>query len=159
MLAANPAVNVKLPPQSSRRNVYLSAEQLQRLALESGENYSLVLLLGMVGVLRWGEATALRVCDVDFLRRRVELTRNAVHVRGKMIVGTLKSGKSRTVALPVEVVDAIAETAEGKGRDDLLWPAPLATAYNGGYRRSPMKGEWLDRAVKSCRPPTRLFHE
>lgn len=151
MLAANPAANVKLPRQSSRRNIYLTANQLQRLALESGENYSLVLLLGMVG-LRWGEATALRVHDVNFLRRRIELTRNAVHVRGEMIVGTLKSGKSRTVALPTEVVDAIATTAKGKGRDDLLWPAP-----KGGYRRSPLRGEWLDRAVRRCQAADSTF--
>ncbi len=71
MLAANPARGVKLPKRPPRRNVYLSVEQLNRLADESGRYRSLVLLLG-VGGLRWGEAAALRVCDVDFLRRRVD---------------------------------------------------------------------------------------
>ena len=77
MLAANPARGVKLPKQAPPRNVYLSAAQLDMLASEAGPYRSLVLLLG-VGGLRWGEAIALRVCDIDFLRRRIELHRNVV---------------------------------------------------------------------------------
>jgi integrase len=80
---------------------------------------SLVLLLG-VGGLRWGEAAALRVADIDFLRRRIELHRNAVTVGRQTYVGTLKSGKSRTVVLPSFVIDTLAETAEAKGRNELL---------------------------------------
>ena len=53
MLAANPARGVKLPKPQPRRNVYLTADQLQRLADESGDYRSLVLLLG-VGGLRVG---------------------------------------------------------------------------------------------------------
>ena len=68
---------MKLPKPQPCGNVYLTADQLQRLADESGEYRSLVLLLG-VGGLRWGEAAALTVADVDFLRRRIELHRNAV---------------------------------------------------------------------------------
>ena len=60
MLASNPARGVKLPQRPPRRNVYLSATQLQLLADEAGRYHSLVLLLG-VGGLRWGEAAALRV--------------------------------------------------------------------------------------------------
>ena len=81
-----------------------------------------MLLLG-VGGLRWGEAAALRVCDIDFLRRRIELHRNAVTVGRQTFVGTLKSDKNRTVVLPAFVIDALAQTAEGKGRDELLWPS------------------------------------
>ena len=94
MLAANPARGVKLPRRSRRQNVYLTAEQLRRLAVESGRYRSLVLLLGVAG-LRWGEAAALRVSDVDFLRRRVVLHENAVAVGGRTHVGTLKSGHHR----------------------------------------------------------------
>ena len=67
LLASNPARKVKLPKRPPRRNVYLTANQLDKLADESGRYRSLVLLLG-VGGLRWGEAAALRVGDVDFLR-------------------------------------------------------------------------------------------
>jgi integrase len=72
-----------------------------------------VLLLG-VGGLRWGEAAALRSSDIDFLRRRVRLHRNAVQVGREVAVGTLKSNKNRAVALPAFVLDALADTCKGK---------------------------------------------
>lgn len=74
-LAANPARGVKLPTRAKRRNIYLTADQLQALAVEAGRYRSLVLLLGTAG-LRWGEAAALRVGDVDFLKRKVVLHQN-----------------------------------------------------------------------------------
>jgi hypothetical protein len=36
-------------------------------------------------------------------------------------VGTLKSNRNRSVVLPAFVIDAMAETSKGKGREDLLW--------------------------------------
>jgi integrase len=70
------------------------------LASEGGAVHSLVLLLLGVGGLRWGGAIALRVCDVDFLRRRVEVHRNEARVRGKFIVGSLKSNETAPWLLP-----------------------------------------------------------
>ncbi len=94
LLASNPARDVKLPKRPPRRNVDLTASQLNRLADESGRYRSLVLILG-VGGLRWGEAAALRISDVDFLRRRIKLHRNALQVGTKVVVGTLKSNQNR----------------------------------------------------------------
>jgi integrase len=125
ILAANPARGVKLPKQTPPGNVYLTAVQLDMLADEAGPYRSLVVLLG-VGGLRWGEAIALRVCDVDFLRRRIELHRNVVRVRSQFVVGSLKSNKNRTVVVAAFVLDALAATAAGKGREDLLWPRHTA---------------------------------
>lgn len=85
LIGANQARGVKLPKRPPPHNVYLNAEQLQRLADESGRYKSLVLALG-VGGLRLGEAAALLVSDIDFLRRRVELRRNAVKVGGEFVV-------------------------------------------------------------------------
>jgi integrase len=151
MLATNPARGVKLPKRPPQRHVYLTADQLDRLANEAGRYRSLVLLLG-VGGLRWGEAAALRVSDVDFLRRRVDLTRNAVAVSGTTVVGTLKGGKDRTVALPAFVIDAIAESCQDKGRDELIW----STAA-GGYLAPPGSGSWLAGAVARCQASDPTF--
>jgi integrase len=152
LLVSNPARGVKLPARKPRRNVYLTAAQLNRLADESGRYRSLVLLLG-VGGLRWGEAAALRVSDVDFLRRRIELHRNAVYVGGEFVVGTLKSNKNRTVVLPSFVVDALAQTAKGKGRDELLWPSAM-----GGYLGTPSAHDsWLSGAVGRCQKLDKTF--
>lgn len=145
LLASNPARGVKLPRRKPRHNTYLSADQLAELAREAGRYESLVLTLG-VGGMRWGEAAALRVSDVDFLRRRVRLHRNAVKVGGEIVVGTLKSNKNRTVALPAFVTDALAVAAAGKNRDELLWPSA-----SGGHLGPPSSvGSWLSGAVKRC---------
>ena len=77
-LAVQPGAWCEAAQAPPRHNVYLTASQLDRLARRRPGRYrSLVLLLG-VGGLRWGEAAALRVSDVDFLRRRIGLHRNAV---------------------------------------------------------------------------------
>jgi integrase len=151
LIAANPARGVKLPPVVKRRNVYLTADQLHRLAVESGRYGSLVLLLGTAG-LRWGEAAALCVSDVDFLRRRINLHRNAVTLTGRVAVGTLKSGRSRTVPLAGFVVDELAATCEGKGRDELIW-----ASATGGYLKPPGAESWLDGAVTRCQKADKAF--
>jgi integrase len=152
MLASNPARGVKLPPRAPRKHVYLSAEQLDHLAGESGQYRSLVLLLG-IGGLRWGEAAALRPCDFDWLRRRVHLSRNAVMVGDRVIIGSLKTYKDRVVALPTFVIDALAETAEGTGREELLWSTGAGTPLGPPGATS----SWLAYAVKRCREADPTF--
>lgn len=145
LIPANHARGVKLPKRTKRKNVYLTGEQLDRLAEESGRYKSLVLLLGTVG-LRWGEAAALRVSDIDFLRRRIVLHENAVTVGSTTYVGSLKSGKSRSVKLPTFVSDALAKSCEGKKRTDLIWPSA-----SGEYLGPPSPNKsWLSGAVQRC---------
>ena len=151
-LASNPAKGVKLPPRTPRKHVYLTADQLNALADQSGRYHSLILLLGVGGV-RWGEAAALRVSDVDFLRRRITLHTNAVKVGGGFAVGSLKSNKSRTVVLPGFVIEALAQTAESRARDDLLWPSA-----SGGYLAPPSSHDsWLSGAVGRCQKKDKSF--
>jgi integrase len=56
-----------------------------------------------------------------------------------------KFGQCRTVALPAFVIDAIAESCQGKGRDDLIW----STAA-GGYLAPPGARSRLAAAVARC---------
>ena len=123
---------------SAAQRCILTADQLQRLADESGRYRSLVLLLG-VGGLRWGEAAALRPRDVDFLRRRVELHRNAVH-GGCRDRWSAHSSPTRTApwCCRAFVTDALAQTTEGKGRDELLWPSRI-----GGYLAPPSSAAFV----------------
>ena len=151
LLATNPARGVKLPPAVKKQNVYLTGKQLEALAREAGRYGSLVLLLGTAG-LRWSEAAALRVSDIDFLRRRIELHRNAVRLTGWTAVGTLKSGKARTVWLARFVVDELSATCVGKSRDELIWPSAT-----GGYLPPPGMESWLEGAVARCRQTDQTF--
>src|ERR1700730_6481060 len=95
-LAVNPAKWVgNLPRKQARRHVSLSVDDVHRLADESGDHRALVLLLAYTGI-RWGEAVALRVADVEFLRRRLSAAENAVQL-GVNAVGPTKGRKARSV--------------------------------------------------------------
>ena len=67
-----------LPRKTGKRRVYLTAEDVARMALES-KHQVLVLTLAYCG-LRWGEAVALRVRDIEFLRHRIMVRDNAVQI-------------------------------------------------------------------------------
>lgn len=68
-LAFNPARRFKRgekPKKAPKRHVYLTEDDVCRLAEESGRHADLVLVLAFTG-LRWGEAIALTLADVEFL--------------------------------------------------------------------------------------------
>ncbi len=74
-LATNPATELELPTIDETEKRYLGAQQLQRLADAAGEDGALVLLLGFTG-LRFGEAAALTVRDIDLEHGRVRVHRS-----------------------------------------------------------------------------------
>ena len=69
-IPANPAREVQLPRKTSKARAYLTHSQVEELAQASGENALIVHLLAYTGI-RWGEATALRVKDLDLLKLRL----------------------------------------------------------------------------------------
>jgi integrase len=105
-----------------------------------------VLLLAYTG-LRWGEVIALRVRDVDFSRRRLSISENAVEVGPETIVGTPKSHKRRSVPFPLFLREALAQAAAGKQPNDLLFSGRFGEHVNRATRgqRSWFKTA-LDRA-------------
>jgi len=86
---------------------------------------TLVLLLCYTG-LRWGEATALRVCDIDPSRRWIDVRRTFSDVGGRIVLGTPKSHQSRTVPLPRFLAYELANAVTGKHADDLVFTTPAA---------------------------------
>jgi integrase len=146
-LAFNPARQFKRdekPKKSPKRHVYLTEEDVCRLAEESGRHADLVLILAFTG-LRWGEAIALTVADVEFLKRRITVHRNAVQVGQEFEVGQTKGKENRTVPVAASVLSRLATRCEGKAADDLLFPARA-----GGYLKRPSYDEtgWFNRAVE-----------
>jgi integrase len=126
-IRANPAHRLGLPRIQRRDYVFLTHEQLHALAAEVGTWRVFVLLLGYTG-LRWGEATALRVCDIDLARRRIDVRRAFSDVGGRVVLGTPKSHQSRTVPIPRFLAREIAAATTGKGADDLVFTMPGGSA-------------------------------
>jgi integrase len=110
----------------------------------------LVLLLAYTG-LRWGEATGLRVRDVDTLKRRLTVRENAVRVNGKIVVGTPKSHASRTVPYPDFLTLDLARQCQGKASGDLVFGAGLVRLV------APTHGGWFEYAIKRAQTVDRTF--
>ena len=154
-LPRNPARGVEnLPRKRPKPRTYLTHEQVAQLANESREHRVLVLLLAYCG-LRWGEAIALRVKDLDLLRRRLTVVQNAVQVDQVVNVGTPKSHESRAVPVPEFLTFELAGQCEGKALDDLVFPG-----RNGGYQRRPVSWSgWFEGAVKRAGVPRITLHD
>jgi len=143
-LAVNPARGVEnLPRQTAKRHVYLSADDVYRLADESGKHRALVLVLAYCG-LRWSEAIALRVADVEFLRRRLSVSTAAVELGAGHAVGPTKGRKARSVPVPEFVLNELSAQCKDKAPADLVFPGPA-----GGYLPRPKSQTgWFIAAVK-----------
>lgn len=140
-ITKNPARDVTLPRKTASRKIYLSHEQVEQLAITS-RMPALVRLLAYTG-LRWGEATALQVHDIDVSRRRVGVERNAVMVGGTVKIGTPKTHETRTVPYPAFLADEIKTAIKGKRPDAYVFgpgSAPL--------RLPNSRDGWFAAAVK-----------
>ncbi len=128
-LPASPAEGIELPTLPETEQRYLSHEQLHRLAMASGRMRTLVLVLGLCG-LRFGEAAALQVADIDTAARRIRVRRSVTYVRKTGLVeGPTKNHTSRTVPVPAFVARLLATEIDGRAADALVFPS----ARGGGY--------------------------
>lgn len=144
-LNANPARKIKLPRKVSKRHSYLTHRQVTLLAEQAGRHGALVLFMAYTGM-RWGEVTALRLHDVNPLKRRATITDNAVAVGSDIVVGRPKSHVTRSLNYPEFLGPHVAEQFEGKGRDELLFGDGQA------YLRLPHSvSGWFYGAVKRSR--------
>lgn len=102
--------------------------------------------------LRWGEMAGLKMSRVDLKRRRLRIVENAVYVKGKHHVQTPKTHELREVEYPPFLDKLMAEQSEGKGPDDLLFPAP-----KGGYLRHARSNErWFLRGKTAAGVPSSI---
>lgn len=158
-IGTNPARvgRIGLPKKTRGKHGYLSHDEVIRLARECGDRKLLVLVLAYTGI-RWGEATALRVQDLDFARGRMHITRNAVEVHGKIHVGTPKSHTARAVPVPGFLLEQLKLRTKGRPRDSLVFPAD-----DGGYIRRTRSDDgsksWFKTALLKAELPVMTTHD
>jgi integrase len=122
-LSGNPADGIELPDLPETEQRYLTHEQLQRLAIACGGFRTLVLVLGYCG-LRFGEAAALQVGQVDLSARRIRVSRSVTRVTGKGVVeGPTKNKTARSVPVPRFLVPLLQGELKGKQAGDLVFPS------------------------------------
>ncbi len=158
-ISSNPARmgRIGLPKKTRGRHGYLTHQEVIRLAQASGERKLLVLVLAYTGI-RWGEATALRVRDLDLARGRLHVTANAVEVHGKIHEGTPKSHKGRLVPIPRFLVEELRGALQDRPRDALIFPGK-----DGQFMRRTRSDEgsksWFKSALTKAELPTMTTHD
>lgn len=141
-ISENPCTGVKLPPREHRPRAYLSHEQVWTLAATIDPRYRvLVLFLAYTG-LRFGEAAALEVRDIDFLRRRIEVRQQVTEVKGVLTWTPTKGKRRRSVPFPKFLVDDLSLLCVDKGRTGQVFQAP-----KGGTLRL---NSWRKRTWKAA---------
>ena len=142
-LPSNPAAGTNLPEMNERRRRYLTAGQVEELAVAAHKGRLVVLVLAYCG-LRWSELAALRVENVELLRRRLDIAQAVTEVNGgKLVWNTPKNHERRTVPIPRFLVDEIAAHLPGRGRNELVFPAP----EGGVLRNRNARRSWFDAAA------------
>ncbi|WP_051165467.1 tyrosine-type recombinase/integrase [Nocardia testacea] len=169
-IAVNPAADVELPKAEHIEKRYLAAAQVPALAraasvltadpkkVGQGRYTSLaraaegrgvlVYVLAYCG-LRFGEAAALRVTDVNVLRSRLRIHRSVTQVNGHMVFSAPKNGKARDVVMPKFVAEMVKKQIDGRGPDELVFPA----ANGEPLRLRNVRRDWWNRAVKDSGVP------
>lgn len=154
-IRTNPARGVKLPRKRGARSRYLTHNEVQAVAEASGHEL-LVYTLAYCG-LRWGEATALRVRDVNVLRRRISVTRAVRYLRGEGFkIGDTKGKENRTVPVPAFLVPMLEQRMRrADGLDALVFPAPKAEYMRQPGKSAIREGErvgvkWWERALDTA---------
>lgn len=118
-----------LPRKVSKKpRRYLTHDDVFRFAEATPDRTrgTLIVVLAYTGI-RWGEAVALRVRDVNMLRRRLHIERTATEVEGVIHVGPPKSWENRSVPFPALLVDRLAEQCENKNPDALVFASGAGT--------------------------------
>jgi integrase len=127
-LNANAARDVKLPRPVKATHRYLTHRQVEDLAAQLGGREALLVRVLAYCGLRWGELAALRIADVDFLRRRISITRSVSDVNGALVWGATKTHQHRSVPVPRFLTEQLASICVGRDPTELLFPSRSGSA-------------------------------
>ncbi|MHB1173269.1 MAG: tyrosine-type recombinase/integrase [Lacisediminihabitans sp.] len=165
-LAANPAHGINLPKVSKASKRYLSHQQVRELAdavdglgrgiyLGQQNGYGLLVRVLAYCGLRWGEASGLRVEDIDFVRGQLEVQHTVVKIDGIQLDGVPKDYESRSIPVPPSILDELKILVEGKKAG-----SPAFAAARGGWLRGRVfRHGWLNEAAEQVAVKRLAPHE
>lgn len=120
-IPSNPCEGVRLPRRrkaSAAMRIPTSAQVGKLLATDFAPFAALCAFAG----LRLGEAAALKVSDVDFLRRVIDVQRQVQRAKGKQVeIRAPKYGSEREVYVPAGLTEILARHIEATGCEDWLF--------------------------------------
>ena len=147
----NPCTGVRLPKREHPDRGYLTHVQVAALAGAVKRHAEVVRFLAYTG-LRFGEMAAVRVGDVDMLRRRVNVSRSVTEA-GRLIWRAPKTGERRSVPFPAVLAAELAVLMVGKSREDLLFTNTRGGVLRGTHYRADV----FAPAVAECQKTDETF--
>ncbi len=148
-LVANPVTGVKLPRQPIPEMLFLSAEEVERLAAAIQRPYGTMVYLLAYGGLRWGEAAAVRRKRCQLLRSQIEVVESLADVRGTLYFGSTKTHSRRMVVIPDFLRELLAEHLLRRVDDDpeaLVFTSPQGQPLRSSNFRRRIWGPAVERA-------------
>ena len=152
-IAANPCTRIRLPRRTTHDRgemLLLSREDFAAIIDNAPEHYRpLLLTLAGTGI-RWGEAEALEVRDINFKLATMRINKAAKWDtrQSQRVVGPTKTKHSdRTRHPPATVVEALRPLVEGKKRSDRVFIAPRG----GPLRHKSVLARGMGASVRESR--------
>ncbi len=156
-IKASPAAGVAAPRGERREMAVATDAQVAALADAVPAEYSTLIYAAAYMGLRAGELSALRVGDLDLMRGRAHVRRSVAEVHGKLVYGTPKSGRERTVSLPPFLRDMFAQHIAPVATD----PSALVftTAEGSAVRISNLRSRVFRPAADGLGLESLRFHD
>lgn len=129
-ILSNPAKGIRIPRAEKRERYYLTVSQVEALATAIGEEYSTLIRVFSYCGLRWGEASALRVRDVDLERGRLQVVKAFTSDGGKRVEKDTKSHEQRSVPFPAALRGGLVAATKGRGPLERVFTTPAGTVLN-----------------------------
>jgi integrase len=156
-LPQSPCRGIRLPKEDERDLRFLDTAEIHSLADASGPRYQALVLTAAFTGLRFGELAALRLEDLNLLRRTLTVSKTLSEVGGLVELTEPKTKAARrSVALPQTVARVIGSHIEAHSSErGIVFPSPA-----GDYlRRTNFRlRHWLPAVRKSVGEPCR-FHD
>lgn len=136
-----PVGEVRVPASPKADMVFLSAEQVEDLALAIGEGYGTLIRLAAYTGMRAGEIGALRIGRVDLDASRLTIAESVTEVQGHgLVFGEPKTYERRSVTLPGFLRDDLATHLRDRPTDPeaFVFTSPDGAVLNhkNFYRRT-----------------------
>lgn len=146
--------------QPAERPVLTVAQVFELADRMKDRRFRALVLLATFASLRWGEAVALRRCDIDLEARSVSVRRQYIETTSHLVIGPPKSrAGNRTVGIPKAITPVLKEhfdTYVGAGETALVFAgARRGVLRRGNFRR----GSGWAKATAALGVPGLHFHD
>lgn len=160
-LPGNPAARLKLPRQMKKRKKFLTHQQVADLAAAvdskaKGEGFGLLIYVLAYTGLRWGELAGLRVRDLDFKRRRLNVRETMVEIGGYFEESTPKDYEERSIPVPEFIMSQLVDHVASKAPEDRVF---VSARTHLPIRNRSFRRYWFDGAAEDIGLPGLTPHE